>query len=161
MAARNFDRLVETLGVVPVVVPGESIHDAFGRRQETEGADSGSQLGELADDGIPDLDGTGWELDPEGGIRVGPVAPLTTEPEFGHHPVDLPGHALPDEVEIEGLIRVGRVDRDDSSAGQNDGDPGAIERLPYQGGDLLANVFARDRSHFGLPDRRGLRRSLK
>ena len=33
MAARDLDRLIETLGVVPMVVPGESIHDAFGWRQ--------------------------------------------------------------------------------------------------------------------------------
>ena len=40
-----------------MVVAGESIHDAFGRREKTQRADSGLQLGKLADDGISHLDG--------------------------------------------------------------------------------------------------------
>lgn len=90
-----------------------------------------------------------------------PVAPLTTEAELVHHPIDLPGHALSDEVEVEGLVGVVRVDGDDGSARQDDKDPGAIQRLTHHGGDFLEGVIARDRGHFGLPDRRGLRRSLK
>lgn len=160
----DLDGLIEALRVRIVKVPGEPIHDALGRSQQTQRPHPRLAFGEAADRLLSDRDRTGRELDPVAALRMRPVPLGLLEAEGLHGGIDFPGEARGNEVEIvRDVLRVG-VDRYDCSTGEHDRDAVRLERRADQGGEVFEGGALADPGllvQSGLPARRGRLRSVK
>lgn len=93
-----------------------------------------------------------------GWIQVAPFLPVS---ELLHRRLDAPRETRLNEVEVVGLVRVLRVDRDDAPAGEHHADPLALERRADERCQFLERKIPADLAHSGFRVRRGRRRPAK
>ena len=123
-----------------------------------------STFGKVVDHLLADRDRTRWKLDPVWIVRMHLVTLLSLEAQGFHRAIDTSGETGRDEVEVVGFIFVLGIDRDHSTAGEDDQDSVRFEPGAHERGNLFEGRVFVDLdcwTHRGLPARRGRRRSEK
>ena len=106
----NLESLLETLSIVVVVEPSQTVHHALGWCQKPQCAQRRLSLRELLDGSVANLHRPWWELDQELCVRVNPVPSILSEAKLFHGGIGLAREAWLDEVEIVRLVRAVGID---------------------------------------------------
>ena len=155
------DRLVEGLRVAPMIERCQSVHDALGRRDDLYGTRRGLDPAPFAHHVAAERNRARREFDDVHGVLMGEEAVLAAfESKLGENGLNAIERLARDEIQVQGHIRVLRIDGNRGAARQHRGDASFLESRRYDRRDLRNVALFSNFTHKGFPARRGRRRCL-